>query len=82
MVISTTVVERAFFSWSEHQHISRLEKVWTGDFPSNTCRNGELVEMPKFNNCTGPNKVRIEWQMPKINNRAVPNETVLSGKFI
>ena len=27
------------------------------------------MEIPKFNNRTGPNKVRIEWKMPKINNR-------------
>ena len=32
------------------------------------------MEIHKFNNRTGPNKVRIEWKMPKINNHTVPNE--------
>ena len=34
------------------------------------------MEISKFNNRTGLNKVRIEWKMPKINNHTVPNKAV------
>ena len=51
-------------------------RVRTRDFLSNAYRSGELMEIPKFNNRTGPNKVRIEWKMTKINNRTFPNKAV------